>query len=51
LFVVFFADFATFAGAGAFLADDGRTLPTMATAPGPGMTVDSYPVDHLMRRS
>jgi len=39
--------FVAFADAGAFLPDDVCTLPTTATAPGPGMTVDSSPVDHL----
>ena len=39
--------FAVFAEAGTFLPDDVCTLPTTATAPGPGMTVDSSPVDHL----
>jgi hypothetical protein len=36
---------------GAFLLDAALTLPTTATDPGPGATVDSSPVDHLMRRS
>jgi hypothetical protein len=49
--VPFFADLVAFVRAGAFLPDDFVTLPTTATAPGPGMTVDSSPVDHLIRSS
>ncbi len=50
----FFADLwvlETLARAEGFLPDGCLTLPMTATAPGPGTTVDSSPVDHLIRRS
>jgi len=49
--VTFFAFFVALAAVVACLPDDALTLPTTATAPGPGTTVDSSPVDHWMRRS
>jgi hypothetical protein len=41
----------TFADAATFLPADFLTLPMTVNAPALGMTVDSSPVDHLMRRS
>jgi hypothetical protein len=40
-----------FAGAATFFPADFLTLPITASEPGPGIIVDSSPVDHLMRRS